>query len=507
MRKVVITSLFLFCIIIACKQTKQNRLLQKPGEIKADEYLIDITKDTTLVTKNGALLKIPKGALNSKSSTVTLEIKEAYTMAQMIKAGLTTQSNGELLSSGGMIYINAKAGEEVTINQPIKVALPTNALQEGMQLFKGKMNEDGQLNWTEPDTLPENKQLNRISQGKQLFTKSCSACHVIGRETVGPDLAHIANRPNSFADGGVFTFHSDWRVNRDSRSESYDERSHFFRQGAYLCNLRKSYSSSPTFFPDLGNDILKIYDYIQNETDKQNLPLPSNAWLDDCIDSCEAYVNETKALYSARQRVDRKRDNLIKDNGQLVEELEEDTTISPAPANSTPTPPVDFEEKVSPQNYESRYYQFSIETFGWFNIDILIKDINGVAESELFVRLTGEYRKKVQVYLIIPSVKVYEQGGPAERNPEEFAFLYKSGKIYLPQGVRAYILAVSESSSSVAFALKEFITSSKQDLVISLQASTKEAFNAALATLDAGNIKVSVRDARNAEDVRRSDTS
>jgi hypothetical protein len=94
MKKVIIACLLCAAVIFACKTTQQKGLiLQKPGDVSADEYVISTEKDTTLVTKNGALLKIPKGALQpEKGTSVTLEIKEAYSTTQMIKTGLTTHN-------------------------------------------------------------------------------------------------------------------------------------------------------------------------------------------------------------------------------------------------------------------------------------------------------------------------------------------------------------------------------------------------------------------------------
>jgi predicted small secreted protein len=105
MKKIIRFLILSAFIIIACNTNKKTgSLISKPDDIKAGEYVVNIDRDTTLETKNGALLKIPKGSLTTdKGNTVTLEIKEAYSMQQMILAGLTTGSNGDPLSSGGMI--------------------------------------------------------------------------------------------------------------------------------------------------------------------------------------------------------------------------------------------------------------------------------------------------------------------------------------------------------------------------------------------------------------------
>lgn len=518
MRKTISVILVLIFVIIGCNQSNKNKLLQTPDEMQADEYVVDIDRDTTLVTKNGALLKIPKGALSSSSSSVTLEIKEAFSISQMVKGGLTTQTNGELLSSGGMIYINAKAGQEVTITKAINVAIPATHLEDGMQLYKGNVNSEGEINWANPDTLPDNKQLGRILQGRQLFMGKCASCHNITKDGTGPSLAHYLKRYSGdklLVRG--FSLHIPQYYQHDK-----DTSGNIFRDGKelnqtleniesmlwdnqflYFCNLKMQYGSLGTSFSDLNvESILSIYQYIQNESDKLNLAIPSME-LSDCVDSCQAYQIATDKLTSTKRGLVHTLNGLTSDSAAMVKEINNsnsvtsDTTVRPAP--------VDFEEKVSPENYQSRYYQFTIETFGWFNIDILINGQDGVEESELFVRLSGEYRKKAQVYLIIPSSKVYTQGGPAVRNQEEFAFLYKTGKIFLPQGVKAYILAVSESSSSTAFVVKEFVTGRNQAFDLAMESSTKEVFNAALSKLDAENLKVTVNDTKHADEIRQTE--
>ena len=162
-------------------------------------------------------------------------------------------------------------------------------------------------------------------------------------------------------------------------------------------------------------------------------------------------------------------------------------------------------KKFLHENYDATYYQFSIESFGWFNIDALLKNVNGVEESELFVRIIGEYREKINVFLIIPSIKVYGEGGSAEKNPDEFAFFYKNGKLPLPQNVKAYIMAVTETKSSVAFAIKEFTTGRQQQLDISLKVSTKEEFETAIQRINPDRLYIGVKDSKNAGEIRQTD--
>lgn len=485
--------LFAFLILTSCTSPAFNKILNTDN-LPLQEYTIDITKDTVLVTKNGALLKIPKGSLAANGNTVTLEIKEAYSLEQMIQGGLVTQANGEPLSSGGMIYINAKGGQDVKITQAIRVAMPSDYLAEGMQLFKGQKDKNGNINWTEPAALPENKQLISIQRGQQLFQSKCASCHAIGKDLSGPDLAHFPKR---------FT----------GEEESFRKyHYHYLNQAGsdrcdlYSYNLKNRYGSLGTPFPDLSDSNLDdIYRYVQNESDKANLPLPSHAYLNGCVDSCYRYQEMRYRLDKMKENAKSRRENLKNKNGSLV--IEKKESASPPPANEPigPPPPIDFDERVSPQYYGAEYYQFTIESFGWFNIDILLKGVNGVEESELFVRITGEYREKIKVYLIIPSVKVYVEGGPAERNKEEFAFYLKNGKIMLPQNEKAWIMAVTETEGTIAFALQEFTTTLKQELDISLNKSSREAFNTAIRQVSINGMSISAAGSKNTAEIRKTD--
>jgi hypothetical protein len=151
MRKPLLIIGLLVGIVYACNQRgKTINSLLSTGKLPTQLFSIDISKDTTLITKNGALIRIPRGALSANGNMVQLEVKEAYSMQDIIKAGLTTQSNGQPLSSGGMIYINAVGENNVRITQKISIATPTPFIEKNMQLFKGEVQGDSTIYWIAP---------------------------------------------------------------------------------------------------------------------------------------------------------------------------------------------------------------------------------------------------------------------------------------------------------------------------------------------------------------------
>ena len=508
-----------FVLFIGCN-TPTNSKLFSTGSLPAEQFSIHTDKDTTLQTKNGALLKVPKGALSVDGGVANLEIKEAYSIQQMIQAGLVTNSNGEPLSSGGMIYINAAGGQKITFNQPIKVAIPTDYLAKDMNLFKGQKDENGNINWTDPVALPENKQLTAIDKGKVLFEQKCGACHLVEKHFTGPALAHFMKRfpltvegnykyyGHPFS-GGYAENHLLIPANGDSAylkdTPLKNELTYAYKHDPafylYMCNMANwTPDVGQAFINDSTNYMLDIYKYIQNESDRLRLPLPGKYDLKNCIDSCVIYNEKIGSLKKQKQLSEKERQKLVKDNGPMVVDTLGRPNINPPLA-----PAPDFEEKVSPQNFNAEYYQFTIENFGWFNIDILLKNVDGCEESELFVRIVGEYRQKIGVYLIIPSMKVYGEGGLTKRTDDEYAFDKKNGQIPLPQNAKAYILAMTEVKSNIAFSLKEFNTTRQQKFDISLKESTMEEFNAVIKNIGLDKLNIKVNESKNANEIRKTD--
>jgi hypothetical protein len=66
----------------------------------------------------------------------------------MINAGLSTRSDGKILSSGGMIFIDA----QVKMLKPIQVTVIPDKVDPKMQLFMGSVTKSG-MNWTNPAAL------------------------------------------------------------------------------------------------------------------------------------------------------------------------------------------------------------------------------------------------------------------------------------------------------------------------------------------------------------------
>jgi mono/diheme cytochrome c family protein len=478
MKRTFLLLMLLPVIFLACRHAdKHTNSLLKKSNLLTQFFTVNTNKDTVLLTANGALISIPAGALsNGGSSTAQLEIKEAYSMEQIIMAGLTTQSNGQPLSSGGMIYISAASGQSLKITKAIAVKIPTPSIDNKMQLFKGDTDANGNINWVRPDNLPANAQAEAFDNGKMLFMNNCAACHYIGKDGTGPDLAHINIRT---PDKKLL-----YEYTRNNVAVMLHSNSEF---PYYRCLLANRNKTAMNLFPDLTDKMLDdLYGYIENQSSIRHLPVPKDE-VQPCIDSCETYRSLKYQLEEQKGKLSQEKIKMVVEN-----------VVAAIASADTVGPPV----KVSPSNNESLYYQFNVEAFGWYNIDILLKDANAV-ESSLMIRLTGTFKQNINVYLLIPSAKVYEPGGLLDDKEDVYGFYKTDGSIWLPQNLRAYIIAFGEFEDKIIFSKKEFYTSTGLDAEMELSVVSKDFFKASMKDLNLSNIQFSVKDTKNADTLRK----
>jgi TonB family protein len=108
--------------------------------IACKEGTIIYVKSNSFVTESG---KPVKGDLN-------ILVKEYYASSDMLLANLTTTSDGKILETGGMIYIEAFHNNEkceLKKDASIEISFPTSDKKDDMQLFSGDWNSN-EVNWT-----------------------------------------------------------------------------------------------------------------------------------------------------------------------------------------------------------------------------------------------------------------------------------------------------------------------------------------------------------------------
>lgn len=502
MKKPLLVIGLLIAIIYACNHGDRaiSKLLS-PGKLPAQTFVIDITRDTVLTTQKGALIRIPKGALKADNNTVKLEVKEAYSMEDIVKGGLTTTSFGKPLRSGGMLYINPVGNNNVTIAKPISVATPTPFLDSKMKLYKGEIRSDSSLNWTDTLPMPANPQLNAITKGNIIFKDNCASCHSVKKDLTGPALAGSIQRLLPVHNGdkkGIYAF-----IRNPAKVMANIK---------YYQDLKKKFGGAMmTAFVSLTDEELdNIFAYIENESNRTYALKPGDANYSTCMDSCLRYFaakekwNNIKGTLASKPLVE---ENLRSSNDTVSESFtllsdtleQEDITIS---ADSA----WEGLKTVLPSYNTSLYYQFTIDSFGWHNIDCLLNsDSDIVKASELRVKIPAEYNESISIYLVLPSVKAFVPGGFLENKNDEYGFDKVDGSIPLPQQITAYIIAVGEKDGQAIFGKKEFTTQRKQVIDLPLKKLNKEALQQELANLRFNDLTIGASKTNNIEGIKNAD--
>lgn len=126
--------------------------------VESKFFAINPKQDNIVEGVYGTVLFIPEGALLDESGKpitgeVKLELAEVLSAESMVLSNLNTTSNGSMLQSGGMLYINATAnGQQLHIDtaKPIRIEVPTDTKVEGMMAYRGIRDSLGNMNWIDP---------------------------------------------------------------------------------------------------------------------------------------------------------------------------------------------------------------------------------------------------------------------------------------------------------------------------------------------------------------------
>lgn len=209
-----------------------------------ENFVINNSVDTIIETEEGVVFGIPANAFGTENKKIRLEIKTAINPKKIMLQGLSTTSNGQLLQTAGMFYINGYDGEkQVPLTKKIDVSVPTKNVNPAMQLFNGVQDSSGRINWVDPKPIekslrtydittldfyptryiPTVKALGKNYTNKKytdslyysfsgyqndypkdfeshdakIFFQKCASCHVMGKDATGPNLQGVLSRwPN-----------------------------------------------------------------------------------------------------------------------------------------------------------------------------------------------------------------------------------------------------------------------------------------------------------------------
>ncbi len=509
--------LVLLCIglILACnsKSIKTAATNNLPKEY----FSINTTRDTVIVTKEGAIIEIPANSLKCKKGDIAkIGIREALTIADMINGRLVTKSGDEPLSSGGMIEIFPAVVGDVTITKKISISIPAKFKKKGMQLFKGNYRADSSLDWILPTNLDNANTSLGLTSGAGVFQRNCASCHKIDKDATGPALAHI---PQNRDPAWMGMFISDWRalLHTDRYTRCLNERWGRMQHPVFPNLSHEEYDSLFRFINDSSSfidpstvgDYKKSYDSCQVYDSIKNLRIEGLAQLNKAKQTFETKVQQliSKNYDDSIRKID-----LITENGRVLAYKNTIDTNLPI-RNTRPNNPLSnlsliYELSGASDDYkrpDCTYYQFKIETFGWYNLDIFTKGLPGFEDRELIVRIVGKYKTSAAIYLAIPNEKILLEGIKST-DSDVYFFYTKNGKIPLPLNAKAYVLGMGESEGNVLFGINEFTIAQQQNISVELSIKTYEETQITISKLDINGLNFSLGESKNANEIKAIDS-
>ena len=469
---VIISALLYSCF------TNSSKKILNTSNLRLQHYQIDNSKDTTLIAARSGVFKFEKGSFD-EDGIIDIEIKEAYSPIEMLYAGLTTESNGRLLESGGMFYINAKSkGKQLKLQKSINVSIPTNYINNEMHVFKGEEKENGKINWVDPQSINDSiKKADSLALGKIIFQTNCSSCHGLEKQSTGPALLGLENRtPNR-------TIIKEFIRNPIKAAEKYRY---------YFCQLHKYSPTVMTSFSSLSEKELDLtLDYIKNETSKQlgeieRIDLIKLGQETEFCEKPESYECGADTIYIDTSGKYPPTDNFM--------DLHEEATNEDSLDWQYKKP--DSLEAVQRRGFNDVLrtkgrYDFAVKTLGWFNIDAYYEGRKGTEVVDLFLKTNSAFDEKLEVHVFFPAKKLLTVG-TFHTEDSLFHFEKYKGSIPLYMNDEAVAFAVGSIGEKIYYGIKSFRVSKLQTISLDIKETTADELQKAFETMKLDGIDLDI---------------
>ncbi|MGE0634971.1 MAG: hypothetical protein AB7P01_00915 [Bacteroidia bacterium] len=164
MKKLVLLIPFLAFIASCSSDTKKDIPVNSVEEVlinispEKETFEINGAADTLIKGAKGTALFIPADVFQFADGTapagkVSIDLKECYSLSEMIAENLSTTSGDKLLQTGGMIKLTASAdGKELVVKEgkALVISFPKNNNKDTMDLFYEVKDTAGNSTWV-PD--------------------------------------------------------------------------------------------------------------------------------------------------------------------------------------------------------------------------------------------------------------------------------------------------------------------------------------------------------------------
>ncbi|WP_143067844.1 hypothetical protein [Olleya namhaensis] len=407
-----------------------------------ESFEIQVNKETILKGKKGTSIYIPANAFQFENGTepnepITIELKECFSLTDMIFENLQTISGDRILETNGMIYVNAEVNGKslfVKKGKAFVVGFPKNGLDKEMDLFYELKLNDSIKTWM-PDY-------------KFFETKSAqeSIAEIDSLDIIGDDIGYEIEYPIEMTD------------------DLYDY------------GFRSSGSTATFFYLKLKGSDETIIEYIENPSNVDSITahkFNKNNWtagFDFNINKKGIMYNFRPESHSERKQNDEalklakeflksaptfdieSYDREVKNDWDYYLSISGSRSINwnrfkqkfrNQYSNITDT----AIQKIDPNALE--YYMFSATEMGWINCD-KIWDIEDSEKTDFIVKTNNPSETKIQI--IFKDIKSIMTG-----TYENGVLVFKN----IPKGKEIKVIGISYSNGKPTLAVGESMTDSK----------------------------------------------
>jgi hypothetical protein len=431
----------------SCRQsTEDTSINQELGKLPAalsdtlkkiggqiQNFEIDPSTGNTIVGQQGTIVLIPANSLVDEqgkpiTERTSIQLKECYSIKDIISSNLQTVHNDNILQTKGMIYLAASipGGKTVRIDKskPVRIEMPVSPDISGAKFFKGERDENGNMNWISFED--PNKKLVPFPI-KMIAPRPDFECRPDFGFTQDPNIWKDTNAKYYYTNDNITKYENTLLATREFKERYY---SHCMSALAkiYIANLDKNMWEV---------DELVVQYFIKDSTERvdfelKNVPPGVNGG------------KRTKEQEEAHQwLVDHEKEyghkmieTFKKFASQKLTKVDENLKIDTA--------------KV--KEFNKAFIAYEVIEFGWINCDIFYNDPNA-EKVKLFVQ-TNETPSIINI--IFRDKRIILNG--IEDGQNNFRFTQdREGYNKLPKGDTAIILAIGYRDNQIIFSSKEII--------------------------------------------------
>lgn len=405
---------------------------------------IDPTVDNTILGQQGTTIIISANSLIDETgqpikSKAKIQLKEYYSIPDIIAGHLQTVHNGDILQTKGMIYLTATINDQVVRidkSKPIRIEMPVSSNIPEAKFFKGTRDESGNINWT---TVEEPSKKLIPFPIKMIAPRPDFECRPDFGFTQDPKIWKDTTAKYYYTNDDITKYENTLLATREFKARYYSYCMSDLTK-IYIANLDKNMWEV---------DELMVQYFIKDSTDRVNFELnnippgpnggkrtkeqeEAHQWL---VDHAKEYGHKMIEIFKmfAAQKLTKVDENLKIDTSKV-------------------------------RDFNKAFIAYETVEFGWINCDIFYNDPKA-EKIKLFVQ-TNEPPSIINI--IFKDKRIILDG--IEDGQNKFRFTKnEDGYNKLPKGDTATILAIGYRDNKITFDSKEIIIGQKETETLDLK--------------------------------------